>query len=89
MAKQDQANPTVPWNTPVPSELSQAAEERMTAGGFNSKSEYIRSLIRADVERAAQQALEAKLLRAMERGNMKQVTPQFWEKLRTEVLSED
>ena len=47
------------WNTPVPSELSEAALARMVARGFNSKAEYVRSLMRADVERAAHEALEA------------------------------
>lgn len=89
MARHEQESPTVPWNTPVPSELSDAAHARMAARGFNSKAEYVRSLMRADVERAALEALEAKLLRAMKRGNMKEATPEFWEQLRSDVLDGD
>ena len=80
---------TVAWNTPVPSELSEAALARMAARGFNSKAEYVRSLMRADVERAAHEALEAKLLRAMQRGRLKDATPDFWEQLRADVLGDD
>ncbi len=47
---------------------------------------YVRALMRADVERTAQGRLEAKLLRAMKRADMKEATPEFWEKLRSEVL---
>ncbi len=41
------------------------------------------------VERAAHEALEAKLVRAMRRGKMKEATPEFWEQLREEVLGDD
>ena len=88
MAKTEESAPTIPWNTPVPAELSDAALAAMAESGFNSKAEYVRALIRADVERRAQERLEAKLLRAMERGNLKEATPEFWEALRSEVLSD-
>ncbi|MEE9278885.1 MAG: type II toxin-antitoxin system ParD family antitoxin [Myxococcota bacterium] len=88
MAKHQQESELVPYNTPVPEKLHRSVQERMAAGGFNSKAEYVRSLMRADVERAAQARLEAKLARAMLRGNMKEATPEFWERLRSEVLSD-
>ena len=88
MAKVDDSPTTVPWNTPVPAELSDAALAAMAESGFNSKAEYVRALIRADVERRAQERLEAKLLRAMERGNLKEATPEFWQALRSKVLGD-
>ncbi len=41
----------VHYNTPVPGKLHRAVQARMKERGFNSKSEYVRSLMRADVER--------------------------------------
>ena len=46
MAKQNETDPTVPYNTPVPQELHRAVKTRMAKGGFNSKSEYVRTLMR-------------------------------------------
>ena len=76
------------WHTPVPVELSDRAHARMKARGFNSKAEYVRSLIRADVEKAALDELEAKLVRALERGKFTEDSPALWEKLRAEVLDQ-
>ncbi len=91
MAKQstDETKDSIQWNTPVPKELSEAAAARMSARGFNSKTEYVRSLIRADVERAAQEALEAKLVRAMKRSDFTEATPEFWEELKAELTGSD
>jgi putative addiction module CopG family antidote len=72
----------VKYSVPVPAELDDAVRARMKAGGFNSVSEYIRAAIRADIERARQDELEAKLLRAVERGKFQDVTPEFWDGLR-------
>ena len=89
MAKEESDQSTVAWNTPVPSELSDQALELMRVGGFNSKAEFVRALMREKVERSAQDELEAKLLRAMERSNFTEATPAFWKKLRAEVLGGD
>ena len=89
MSKLENDTKTVPYSTPVPDELHRAVQERMVSKGFNSKAEYVRALMRADVERAAQEALEAKLVRAMKRGSYKDATPEFWEKFRADVLNED
>lgn len=78
---------TVAWHTPVPAELSEAAQGRMRARGFNSKAEYVRSLMRADVEKAALEELESKLVGALERGNFEEDSPELWAKLRTEISS--
>ena len=67
---------------PIPAELDAEVRGRMQSGGFGSLSEYVRTAIRADLERARHEALERKLLRAMERGNFKDVTPDFFQDLR-------
>lgn len=89
MAERDEESKgIVAYNTPVPAELDELVRSRMAEAGFNSKAEYVRSLMRADVELSSQQRLEAKLVRALERGNFSEATPEFWERLRTEVLRE-
>ena len=80
---------TEAWHTPVPTELSDRAHARMKERGFNSKAEYIRSLMRADVEKAALDELEAKLVRALDRGKFTADSPALWEKLRAEVLDQN
>jgi Arc/MetJ-type ribon-helix-helix transcriptional regulator len=65
------AVPTIPYSVPVPAEMDEQIKRRMKAAGFNSRSEYVRAAIRADLEQAAKQELEGKLLRAVERGNYK------------------
>jgi hypothetical protein len=90
MAKKETAEvDTEAWHTPVPTELSDRAHERMKERGFNSKAEYVRSLMRADVEKAALDELEEKLVRALERGNFTEDSPALWKKLRAEVLDQN
>lgn len=68
-------------SVPVPRALEDFIKERVASQGFHPVSEYVRALIRADQEQAAQQRLEAKLLEAVERGEYREVTPEFWERL--------
>ena len=70
------------YSVPVPAELDEEVRTRMARGGFGSLSEYVRSAIRADLERARQEELEKKLLRAIDRGDFQDATPEFWENLR-------
>jgi antitoxin ParD1/3/4 len=68
-------------SVPVPRALESFIKERVAAQGFHTVSEYVRALIRADQEQAARQRLEAKLLEAVERGDYREVTPEFWDRL--------
>jgi putative addiction module CopG family antidote len=68
---------------PVPRALEDFVKERVSSQGFHTVSEYVRALIRADQEQAARQRLEAKLLEAVERGDYREVTPEFWTGLKT------
>ncbi len=66
---------------PVPETLEGFVKERVAEGGFHTVSEYVRSLIRADQERATRQKLEAKLLEAIERGDYREASSEFWKRL--------
>lgn len=68
-------------SVPIPPAMDAFIQERLISQGFHTVSEYVRSLIRADQEQAARQQLEAKLLEAVERGDYREVTPEFWERL--------
>jgi Arc/MetJ-type ribon-helix-helix transcriptional regulator len=67
---------------PVPPAMDTLLQARITAQGFQTVSEYVRALIRADQQRAAREHLEAKLLEAVERGDYREATPEFWQRLR-------
>lgn len=67
----------------VPRSLEDFIKERVSSQGFHTVSEYVRALIRAVQEQAARQRLEAKLLEAVERGDYREVTPEFWNRLET------
>src|SRR6266446_912585 len=70
---------------PVPPAMDVFIQERIAAQGFQTVSEYVRALIRADQQRAARERLEAKLLEAVERGDYREVTPEFWQRLRDAI----
>ena len=63
---------------PIPRTLETFVKERVASKGFHTVSEYVRALIRADQEQAARQRVEAKLLEAVERGDYRDVTREFW-----------
>jgi len=67
---------------PVPQAMHAFIHERLTTQGFQTVSEYVRALIRADQQRAVRERLEAKLLEAVERGDYREATPEFWQRLR-------
>ena len=68
-------------SVPVPPAMETFIKERVASQGFHTVSEYVRSLIRADQDQATRQRLEAKLLEAVERGDYREVTPEFWDRL--------
>ncbi|MBM4254588.1 MAG: hypothetical protein FJ147_01680 [Deltaproteobacteria bacterium] len=70
-------------SVPIPRTLEAFVKKRVVSQGFHTVSEYVRALIRADQEHAARQRLEAKLLEAVERGDYRDVTPDFWARLET------
>jgi antitoxin ParD1/3/4 len=52
----------------LPEPMRTWVEEQVKSGMFGNASEYIRSLIREDQKKRAQQALEAKLLEGLDSG---------------------
>jgi antitoxin ParD1/3/4 len=53
-------------NISLPDQMKQYIEERVSEGGYNTTSEYVRDLIREDQKRRDGERLEALLLQGME-----------------------
>ena len=68
-------------SVPVPPALDAFIKDRVKTKGFHTVSEYIRSLIRADLEAASRHEVEAQLLEAIERGDYREATPAFWQRM--------
>jgi putative addiction module CopG family antidote len=67
---------------PVPKNMEEFIRKRISESGFQTVSEYLRALVRADQQRAAEEELEAKLLEALDSGRFEKVTPELFERLR-------
>ena len=72
---------------PVPKNMEEFIRKRISEGGFQTVSEYLRALVRADQERAADEELETKLLEALDSGRFEQVTPELFDRLRSRLLT--
>ena len=74
-------------NISLPDPMKQFVEEQVSGGGYSSASEYVRELVRADQKRKAREGLEQTLLEALKEGNPEDATPEWWAKLREEIIA--
>lgn len=72
-------------NISLPEEMKAFIDAQLTREGFDSASEYLRSLIRDAQRCQAKQELEAKLLEGLE-GPATEMTRADWESLRREAI---
>ena len=79
-------NEMTSMNVSLPEQLREFVAER-ASGRYGSASEYVRELIREDQRRAAEEKLEALLIQGLESGEPVDVTPEFWERKRRELLT--
>ena len=73
-------------NISIPDPLKEFIEERVTEKGYTTTSEYFRDLVREDQKKKAQEKLEALLLEGLESGSGEEVTPEYWQKVRADLL---
>jgi antitoxin ParD1/3/4 len=78
-------NESVHFSLPAP--MRRWVEEQIEAGRYGNLSEYIRELIRRDQDRAVQERLERLLLEGLESGDPIEVTPEFWERKKKELIA--
>ena len=71
-------------NISLPETLKAFVDDQVRQGGYSSVSEYVRELVRAAQKRQAKEALELKLLEALEEP-AEEVTPKYLETLRREA----
>ena len=74
-------------NISVPDEMKAFIEARLISDGYESASEYLRSLIRDAQQRQARLELEAKLREALESGPAQPLTREDWVAMRQEALA--
>ena len=65
---------------------SSEAEAQVKEGGYSTPSEYVRALLREDQKRRAEEKLEAFLLEGLNSGKPIDVTPEYWEKKRQQLI---
>ena len=73
-------------NISLPSSLKEFVETQVQESGFSTPSEYIRNLVRDDQKRRAEEKLEALLLEDLNSGEPIEITPEYWEKKRTQLI---
>ena len=73
-------------NISLPSSLKEFVETQVQESGFSTPSEYIRNLVRDDQKRRAEEKLEALLLEDLNSGEPIEITPEYWEKKRAQLI---
>ena len=66
-------------NIALPESMKHFVQERVTAGGYSSVSEYVRELIQADQKRKADERTDSLLLEGLESGVPVPVTQEYWD----------
>jgi antitoxin ParD1/3/4 len=72
-------------NISLPDAMKAFVEAQVQTGQYASASDYIRALVREDQKRQAEQALEARLLAALDSSDFRVVTPELFERLRVRI----
>jgi antitoxin ParD1/3/4 len=73
-------------NISLPQSMKDHVEDLVRHGEYATPSEYVRSLIRADQKREAEDALQVKLLEGLGSGQSVTADPTFWKKRRQVLL---
>jgi len=73
-------------NISLPESMRNFISEQVAKGGYSTASEYIRNLIRQELERVAKTQLETLLLEGLDSGEAIEITDEWWEQKRTELV---
>jgi|GEM_PF-612928 len=74
-------------NIDIPDEMRVYVEAQLMTGAYNSIGEYFLDLVQQDKKRKAQAKLEMLLLEGIN-SDTQEVTPEYWQNLRSAVLDE-
>ena len=76
-------------NFSLPEDLKIWIDTQVATGGYGNTSEYLRELLRLDRKRKSEERLESLLLEgleSLEAGKGIEITPEFWEKKRQDLI---
>ncbi len=73
-------------NISVPDDMRDWVEEVVKSHGYQTTSEYFRELVRRDQRARAESRLEEMLLEGLESGDGIEITPEYWERKRKELI---
>ena len=73
-------------NISLPESLKEYVESQVSSQGYSTPSEYVRELLRQDQKRRAEEKLESLLLEGLSSGGSIQITPEFWEQKRQQLI---
>ena len=76
---------TTSMNVSLPDGLKDYVKERVAEGTYSTPSDFVRDLIRADMQRRGRQKLEQMLLEGIASGEGEEVTPEYQASLRAEA----
>lgn len=72
-------------NVSLPDGLKDYVKERVAEGDYSTPSDFVRDLIRSDMQRRGRQKLERMLLEGLASGAAEAVTPDYLAELRREA----
>ena len=73
-------------NISLPRPQREFVEAEAAKSGCTSTSEYVRRLIHEAQKRAVQEDLERKLIAGLDSGEPIEITPEYWEKKRRDLV---
>ncbi len=79
------ANQQTSMNISLPETMRQWVQERISADGYGTASEYFRTLVREDQRRRAKEDLDRRLIEALDSGDAVELTDRDWEHIRSTV----
>lgn len=74
-------------NISVPKQMREWVDAQIESGRYGNVSEYFRHLIRKNQAEEAQQQLERLILEGLESGDTTEITPEFWESKRQQIIN--
>lgn len=74
-------------NISLPDSMRDFINEQVEKCGYSTTSEYIRHLIRQDLEKVQQSRIEKLLLEGLDSGEVIEITDEWWEQKRTQLLT--
>jgi Arc/MetJ-type ribon-helix-helix transcriptional regulator len=79
------AHRTSTMSISLPKNLKEHVKQRTIQAHFGTPSDYIRGLIREDLQRFEQEQLEAELIKGLKSGKSIRMTKESWKRLRAEA----